>query len=367
MRQARVDALAEAPPMRHDIDAVVAAGRQRRARRRLLQGGGALVTAAAVLAAVLAPRAFGDGGAPPVVGAGSPAVTLGYPQGQWEYGFRGYIVGEFTVTAPQHITPGYQELYVRRGTETSDLGDGVSTPLYSAVITVYRPGVFRPARLAGAEQVLVNGRPGLYGAKVAYSGTADLVPGATLAWQYSDDAWAVATSIVEGEYDKAELTRIAAGLAAAPAAPATVALKATSVPAGYVLTSAGVTDDLPSGAPYMESSIRLNKTRPAYAPLTQPVDPAAGHGPSVRIALYPVEYTDTTHRKPGGSSYCNPGNANLCFRMSADGKYLAEIYAEGGAIAQSELLATLRGLQFADPARPSTWFPVTSAVPATAQ
>ncbi|WP_433213417.1 hypothetical protein ACQP00_01940 [Dactylosporangium sp. CS-047395] len=371
LQQARSDALSAAPPMRRDVDDFVSAGRKRRAKHRLLQGGAAAtLTAAAVFAALVIPQALSSAPSAPV-GAGATAVPPAYPDAQWTYSLSGYKAGEFTVTAPEHITPGYQELYVRHGNENENMYDGTSggvaatSPLYSATVTVYRPGVFQPTKFAAGEHVTVNGRPGLYLSDAMYIDSADLAPAPELAWQYTDNAWAVVSSVIGGRYNKADLLKVAGGLTGAAATPATVAIKTTYTPAGYSLTSAGRTDDFPSGASYMAASLRLSKVRPSYASLTEPVDASTGHGPTVRIALYPTEFTDDTHRKPGSAAYCNSGNANLCFRMSADGKYLAEIYADGGAsIPQAELLKTLDNLQFADPKQPSTWFPVTEAVPA---
>ncbi|WP_433082515.1 hypothetical protein ACQP1P_01965 [Dactylosporangium sp. CA-052675] len=360
LTQARTDALAEAPPMRREVEDFVTAGKRRRTRHRLLQGGGG--AAALLIGLALVPALSSPSPAP---APASVAAPVSYPDSGWTYGFKGYRTGDFTVTAPEHITPGYQELYVQRGKEVSKLyggsgGDVVaSSPLYSANITVYRPGVFQPSRFTGGEAVTVKGRPGLFKQSLKYIDSSDLAPGVALAWQYADNAWAVVSSVVQGEYDKAELLQLASGLAPSAATPATVAIKASFVPAGYTLVSAGRTDDFPSGASYMAASIRLSRTVPSYASLTEPIDASTGHGPTVRIALYPVEFTDSTHRKPGGASFCNSGNANLCFRMTAGGRYLAEIYADGGAaIPQSDLLKTLDGLQFADPKRPSTWFPI---------
>ncbi|WP_433055206.1 hypothetical protein [Dactylosporangium sp. CS-033363] len=370
LQQARTDALSAAPPMRRDVDDFVSEGRKRRSKHRLLQGGAAAtLTAAAVFAALTLPQALSS--TPPPAPVGAAPAPLAYPEAQWTYSFSGFKTGDFTVTAPEHITPGYQELYVRHGSENENMYDGTSgavaasSPLYSAAITVYRPGVFQPSKFAAGEHVTVNGRPGLYLANAMYIDSADLAPAPELAWQYTDGAWAVVSSVIGGRYNKADLLKLATGLTGAAATPATVAIKTTYTPAGYSLTSAGRTDDFPSGASYMAASLRLTKVQPSYASLTEPVDASTGHGPTVRIALYPTEFTDTSHRKAGSAAYCNSGNANLCFRMSADGKYLAEIHADGGAnIPQGELLKTLDNLQFADPKQPSTWFPVTEAVPA---
>jgi hypothetical protein len=371
LQRASATALATAPPMRRDVDDVVAAGRRRQARQRLLRTGGtAAATVVAVAATVALPRAF-DGAAPPSVAssASAPAspAALVYPPALFAYGLRGYTAGPFTVSAPVLVTPGYQELYVRRGDETLNLSDGsgrvvASAPSFSALVTVYRPGVFEPSRYAGGEPVRVNGRPGFFVSGAKYHAGGDQPGSTALAWQYADNAWAVASSVTLVQYTRAELTQIAAGLAGAPAGPATVALKLRWAPAGYVLTSVGATDDYPSGAPYMVSSLRLIRTRPAYTALTEPVDASATGSPTVRIALYPVEFTDDTHRRPGSAAYCNPGNADLCFRMTADGQYLAEVYSSGG-LSQADLRRILDEAQFADPARPSTWFPVTQAAP----
>jgi hypothetical protein len=375
LRQARTDALSEAPPMRRGVDEMVAAGRRRRGRHRLLQGGvTATVTAAAVFAAIALPQVLGSKGADAPAGvAAPPAVAVTYPAGDWAYGFKGYKTGEFTVTGSEHITPGYQELYVRRGNQLSTLhGDGdavvASSPRYSANITVYRPGVFQPSKFAAGEKLTVNGRPGLFVSSVKYIDASDIDPGVALAWQYADNAWAVASSVVTGQFNRAELLQLASGLASSAASPATVAIKAKYAPPGYFLTSAGRTDDFPSGASYMTASLRLVTTRPSYAALTEPVDASSAHGPTIGIALYPVEFTDATHQRPGGASYCDPVNAHLCYRMSADGKYLAEIYADGGAdVSQPELLKTLENLDIADPGQASTWFPLPDAVPASAR
>jgi hypothetical protein len=381
LQQARADALSEAPPMRRDVEQVVAAGRSRVARGRLLRLGAGAGTAAAVAAAIALPHAFAGPSAPHAVAASAPvpaspaagtAVAAGpavYPRSEFQYGFKGYRAGVFTVSAPVLVTPGYQESYVRRGAETFDLYDGdrpdriaASAPGSSARLTVFRPGAFQPTRFAGGEAVRVGDRPGLYAPGVHYEPGDDSPSRGALAWQYADNAWATVASVTADGYSKAEFLQIAAGLTAAPATAATVPLKLGWVPAGYRLTSVGATDDFPSGAVYMVSSLRLIVTRPAYTGLTATVDAAATGSPTVRVSVYPVEFTDASHRQPGRAAYCNPGNPHLCYRMTADGRYLVEADSDD-ALTSKDLLGLLDGAALADPARPSTWFPVHEAVP----
>jgi hypothetical protein len=359
LRAARTEAAAAAPPMRHTVDDVVAGGR-RRGKRRLIGWATGGVAAAAVLALAVSPTAApAPAPQPPEDVAAAP---LSYPTGEFEVGFAGYSVGPFEVSAPILVTPGYQESFVRRDHETENLyGEGnvvvASSPGFSALLTVYRPGVFQPSRFATGEQVDVHGRLGRYSTDVTYQAGDGPDPRAALAWQYADNAWAVVSVLTPTLYSRAELITIAGGLTGAPAARMAVAFKPTWTPPGYVLTSAGTTDDYPNGGPYMVSSLRLVRTRPAYHDLTQTVD-AAKNAPTVRIALYPKAFTDATHQHPGSAAYCNPGNADLCFRMTADGQYLAEVFSSGG-LPQTDLRKILDGLQFAQIPDHSTWFPVT--------
>jgi hypothetical protein len=86
--------------------------------------------------------------------------------------------------------------------------------------------------------------------------------------------------------------------------------------------------------------------------------------PTVRVALYPKAWTDDSAQKPGVSAYCNPGNRNLCYRMTPDGNYLAEAFSASGSLTQAQLKQILDGLVFAPVENRSAWFPVTEAVPA---
>jgi hypothetical protein len=53
-----------------------------------------------------------------------------------------------------------------------------------------------------------------------------------------------------------------------------------------------------------------------------------------------------------------------CGRPLNGGKYVLEVVA-GPAISQSELRRVLTAVEVADPADPSTWSPVSTAIPAS--
>jgi hypothetical protein len=372
------EAKAGAPPLRHTADDIVAAGRRRRERRRMAwAGGGAAAVVAVLAAAVVVPQVVAGGrgdrvapgaSAAPAPDSGAAAAPVSYPEALFAYGFKGYTVGKFEVSAPVLVTPGYQEAYVRKDGELLNLyGEGkkvvASTAGYSGMLTVYRPGVFKPTRFAKGEPVRVHGRPGFFATDVPYSTDPNEPhPRPALAWQYADDAWAVVSNLTPTVYSRADLISVAEGLAGSAAYPATLAFKAGWTPAGYVVTSAGATDDSPNGAPYMVSSVRLVTARPSYRDLTEPVDASHAGKPTIRIALYPKEFTDGSHQKPGSAAYCAAGNHDLCFRMTPDGKYLAEVVGSGSQT-QEELKRILDNLVFAPVQDRSAWFPVTGAVP----
>jgi hypothetical protein len=381
-------AKADPPPMRRSVDDVLAAGRRRRRRGRIAWGSGtSAVLVAAAAAAVAVPRVVADRREePPPAAVAAPAnvpsssagatVTPGptaapspAKSAPWlAYGFRGYTAGQFVVSSPILVTPGYQEAFVRKGNELDHLYDAsgaivASTPATSAMLTIYRPGVFNPARFARGEPVKVRGRPGYFGADVPYHASEGPRPRPALAWRYADDAWAVVSNLTPTVYSRSDLIRVAEGLAMDGEYPATVAFKASWLPPDYRLTSAGSTDDYPQGGSYMVSSVRLITALPSYRGLTEPVNAEKSGQSTVRIAIYPLSWTDASHRRPGTSTaYCNAGNASLCYRMTPDGKYLAEAVGSGGQ-KPVDLKKILDGLAFASIEDPSSWYPLTIALP----
>jgi len=375
LQQMQTAAITSAPPMRRGVEEVVEAGRRRRTQQRLLRVGGAVVTVAAVTAAIALPRSFADGGPAPVPAtvpshSASPAPARPaavYPAQPFAWGFRGYSAGEFTVSDPVLVTPGYQEMYVRRGAEISRMtgatkNTDLTAPAYSALLTVYRPGVFQPTRWAKAKPVEVNGHAARYSDDMRYHAGDDLGkfnngPKSALAWQYAEDAWAVLTSTTPAVYTEAELLTVAAGLTPAPAKPAKTALRLTWTPPGYVLASGGITADYPNGATFMAANLMLVRSLPAYTALAEPVDAAATGTAWIRVSLYPVEFTEDSHQHPGKPATCNSVTHGLCYRMTVDQKYLYETTSSDG-VSQDDLRHILDSAQVANPHEAESWFPL---------
>jgi hypothetical protein len=395
-------AKADAPPLQHSVDDIVAGGRRLQGRRRTLMAGGA--SAAVVLAvagAVVVPQAIaGRTEAPaqtaavastparpkpeatprPKPGWVMPVPTLGpptgqpfsYPQGLFEYGYQGYTVGNFEIFDPQVVTPGYQESTVRKKGEMEDLwGDGdsivASGPASTARLTVYRPGVFQPSRFKGQKSVTVAGRPGYFAKDLTYQpGANQPHPRPALAWQYADNAWATLHNQTPSVYSEKDLLTIAGGFGGSPARGATLAFRVSWVPAGYALTSTGTSDDYPNGALGMLSSTRFIKGSQSFDRLTHPISAEDSKASNIRVALWDTHWTDS-RKAPSGqaadSAFCNPGNKSLCYRMIDDGKYMIEVYSTGDE-SSADLRKIADGLTLADVENPATWFPVTEAVPA---
>jgi hypothetical protein len=64
--------------------------------------------------------------------------------------------------------------------------------------------------------------------------------------------------------------------------------------------------------------------------------------------------------KPKNSSFC--ASESLCYRSTDDGRWQLEINA-GLAAPDSELIKMLDSITFADPANPSSWYPITAVLP----
>lgn len=364
-------AKSDPPPMRRSVDDVVAMGRRRRVLRRARAS--AVVVAVAVAAAVTAPHVLtGHSGSGRSASSSSVASAAthdpGYPAALFDYGFRGYIAGQFQVEDPSLVTPGYQESFIRANGELETIGGppgvpGTSIPGYSAVLTVYRPGAFVPKRFAGAQTVRIHGRTGYFTGYFApdlfYRAESNAPsPRSAFAWQYADNAWAVISSL-NTSYSRDDMVQIAESFSTSDPYPATVAFKPSWVPAGYVLVAAGLTDVYPFGGPEEVSSIRLAKVLPSFSGLTEPVDFESLTTQTITVTLYPKSWVDPTQRNPA-PAVCNKVNPTFCYRMTPDGDYGLDAVRTGD-VPDSTLARILDNLTFAPVGSPSAWFPATDA------
>ncbi|MEV6636545.1 hypothetical protein AB0M54_37970 [Actinoplanes sp. NPDC051470] len=379
------DAKANPPAPRYTVDDVVVAGRRLRARRRATWSGLAAAAAVVAVAGVITvPRLVGatPSAGPPEVTAAAPVTAgktdpLRYPKSPWEYAFRGYRAGEFTVNDPYLVTADFQQATVRIGDDvdeiyTDDTKKTVarSEPARNLLLTVYRPGRYDPKQFAGGEPVSVGGKPGLFQADTQIEGDRSPIGGHRgLAWQYATNGWAVLNTLIPdeaGRAGKANLVAVAAGLSGSAAYPATVAMKLREVPPGYRLDAGGRGPDPWNGgnAEGYRSSIRLVKGAASAGRLISSMtDKDDGYVKDIRINLSTYE---PKRLPPDGADpaapYCNTGNAALCYRNLPGGKYTVEIIGSGDT-SPEELTQILAAIQVADVDKPATWFPLATATP----
>jgi hypothetical protein len=381
---------ASAPPLRHTVDDVVAGGRRVRRRRRAVWATGAGTAAAvvAVAVAVAVPQIFTGGGgrtltpaAPrlPAAATTAPveAAPVQYPQAPWDFTLTGYQVGPFAVSDAVHVTPGYQQAAVVKDGFSNQFEDSkhvVRTyTMAQAVITVYRPGAFKPDNFKAGTAVTVNGRPGLQGDVGYLKSDKSDVEQRALAWQYADGAWAVlsAPASTDAATPKAEpvqgMTRqqmidVASGLRSGPPKTATLPYTVGHLPSGYKLTAVGPRGEYPFGAGIGISWARYTKDVSSYTGLTEPVISIYQQSWGIRLSVGPA--WDSNYPPAAGDKASCP-ESGLCYRTLPGGTF--KVQAEGGGESDAELKRVLDGLTFADPTKPETWPAVTTAVPARVQ
>jgi hypothetical protein len=400
-------AKSDAPPARYTVDDAVAAGRRRQGRRRVaLTGAASFAVVAAVAAAVVVPQALtsrnsGGSDAPAATGATTQAaedVPFTYPAGDFQFGFRGYTVGEYRVTDPVLAAPNFQQADIRVGNETETMYGGdsaaddeatkekmagrpvtpssrapspgdVTGPKYALKLTVYRPKAFNPERYRKfqAEPVTVRGRPGYFSADLPIDRDPAGGEGPTwpsLAWQYADNAWAVIDNVTPDAHGKRELTAIAEGFRGTAAYPASIVFETTFLPEGYRLASGGRGADWPNGGGWAQitGTRYVHGAAPATGATTMPVlDPEDSTERDLRINVY--DRTWATNSKPpkgqpADAVWCNSGNAQLCYRLLPGGKYVAEVQGSGQE-STADLRKVMAGLRFAAVDDPAAWFPMT--------
>jgi hypothetical protein len=325
----------------------------------------------------------------PAQQAAVPAAVkpLAYSKSPWEYAFKGYQVGKFTVNEPFTITPDFQQATVRFGDDVEKIYGGPpaspkpdakgkngvpdlevvrTEPADTLLLTVYRPGRYDPKPFQGGEKVTVGGKPGLFKEGISVYGDAAMIPGHRgLAWQYADGGWAVLNTNMPdeaGQAGKQQLIDVAAGLGGTKAYPATAAMKLTAVPAGYKLYQGGRAPGYGYGgdSETYRSSLNLVK-QDLPGKLTSPVEEDNARK-NIRINLSTsAAKTDPPKGTDKNAPYCNSGNENLCYRVLPGDKYKIEIEGSGD-VSSDELLQVLAGIQIADVDDPASWFRLATAV-----
>ncbi|WP_422771077.1 hypothetical protein ACN28C_31275 [Plantactinospora sp. WMMC1484] len=371
MRQLLEIAKSDSPPARMTVDDIVVSGRRRVRRRRLGRsagavGGASMAVAALVLATTaLLPEGSGPGDAAavggPVAGQqGADAAASGFA-----HTFTGYELGDYRVVDSMQVTSGYQSTAIERS--NLDVGDGPAITVHAGTLTVYRPGVFRPERFSSGSRVVVQGREGYattLGVQMRFgdAGTdadgrrtlrTETVQLPALAWQYADGAWATIESDNIGERGvPAQIQQqLAERFAVGQPTQARLPYRASYLPAGWQLVSAGRSlvpgDTAVALAQYARQA-------PDFGSLTTRVDLDDPETPYLRVSVAPVE-TEGPYAHPVTPPCSTEGH--FC-DVKIDSRYYAEVQDQSGTLSTDEIKKIAEGLEFADPAEPSGWYPV---------
>lgn len=333
-------ATSDAPPLRTDVEAIVAAGRRRRRNRRLSVGAAAVAVLAVTAVAIpigLSRRTVSPAPMTPAASAPAP-VTFPVPDGPFTFTIKPYDVGAYHVATLTAVSVAYQRGPVYKGGRQA-----------VAELAVYRAGVFAPDQLKSRKKVTVAGHPGW----TASSSTGNQL----LAWEYTSGAWATLES---SDVPLNDQIRIAAGLVPGPQIPARLPFEVGRVPAGYVPIEA--TDGSYPGpqlgytpAITHYGGLLFNKPAPAATGLTEPWNYGIGRTGGFYIAIVPNSEANY-QLKPGQPGPSSPSCASeaLCHWWSSDGKTQIELVGDG-RIPDSELIQILRSVRLADLAHPDTW------------
>ncbi len=373
----------QAPPLRHSIDDIVAAGERVRRRRRFgwASTGVACLAAVAVAAAIGLPHLAGGGNHPeagnrtaasPDPAAQQAPTAWAVPDQPFTFTFKGYDVGRFHVADPVSVSTGYESASVAvddvtsRATLDSGTSDAPGLPArpnLTGHLVVYRPEVFDPDRLTGAEKLTVAGRPAFH--------RTDRVPAyrQTLAWQYTEDAWAALYIYSPDPPGVAvrDLVAVAEGLKPAVPVPAKVPFTMSYVPDGYhpvKVDMHGVPglDGTGGGQERQYGGALFAKPAPATTGLTAPWD---GTGAS----SIPNNFTIFVGANGAGNQQLEPGQQppagpqclqGFCSLWSADGSMRIQISSE--RLPGTEMSRILKGVTFAS-ADPATWTDAATAIP----
>ncbi|MFC5006693.1 hypothetical protein ACFPIJ_53895 [Dactylosporangium cerinum] len=357
-------ATSEPPPLRHDADQILASGRRFRRRRRAATGAAAVVVLGVIAAAVAVPalgRQEDPVQLPPAASGPVPATAEPFT-----FTFGGYRVGKLRVEKPIDVSTAYQLASVYAdGLTTNDRAVDPNQPatpkaadLY-AYLTVYRAGAYDPSKLAGAQQVTVDGRPGLEVNDQEHGWAARR----TLAWQYNTDAWAVINaSSDDAAFPSAkDLRDLAAGLRGSAPSVAKVPVTLSYVPAGYQLSEVAMhampgLNGIASARDGDYAGLLFSNPGLPTTGLSEPYGGADGDDPPGSFQIFVVPAANSNQpATPGlscGTGFCNRWVDGVNIQVSS-----------GGRLTDTEMKKILDGVRLGDVKDDRTWTDVTAATP----
>jgi hypothetical protein len=394
-----VDAVtADEPPLSRTADDIITAGRraQRRRRAGFASAGAAGLVAIAVGGVFALPSAGGGHNLP--AGQGT-AGTSPKAESKWgaaepfTFTFQGYDAGKFHVQNPIVTSTAYQIASVYMdGRTTSDKSvdsSGEETQLDKdkkagrvkasdlppdlsiyAYLTVYRPGAFDPAGIKDGKSSTVAGHKTVQANLPAGLDPKNaVVPGnKLLAWEYTNSAWAVVTSVSGNENDPsfADLTDLIAGLKPSTPRPATLPFTVGYLPDGYEPVQTG-THALPglsgiAGARDGDfGGATFANPAPATTGLTQPFESENGMVKN-SFSIFVTPSKNSNQQAQAGKVKCYTNG--FCNVWSADGKVQVQVADEatGANLPEAELKKIAQSIKVANVTNDSTWTPAETAL-----
>ena len=375
---------ADEPPLAHTADDIVAAGRRAERRRRAgFASAGAACLVAVAVGGVFALPAIGGGQTTTNAGTASKADEAQWGAAEpFTFTFPGYDVGKFHVQNPIVTSTAYQIASVYEdGRTTNDKPasgqatgqvkkPGSGNPTLYAYLTVYRPGAFDPAGIKDGKSVTVAGHKvvqanlpfGLDPKSPADPGNKEV------AWEYTDNAWAVVTSISSDSADPsfADLTAVVTGLKPSTPEPAKLPFTVGYVPSGYQPVQTGThampgLDGISTAREGDYGGATFARPAPATTGLTAPF----GSGDGVIKGSFNIFVTpsgNSNQKAQAGKTKCFANG--FCNVWSADGKVQVQISDEGtgASLSEAELTRIAQSIKVADVTDEATWTPAATVV-----
>jgi hypothetical protein len=390
-----VDAVtADEPPLGHTADDIISAGRRAERRRRagFATAGAAGLVAIAVAGAFALPSLGAKQSTAGPASAGTPAESkTSASSGKWTdapaftFTFKGFRAGKLTVQDPIVASTAYQIASVYADGRTTNDKPSTSTdvsvpgrakksakpnPTIYAYLTVYRPGAFNAGAIRNGTRASVAGHQAVQATlPVGLDPKNAADPGNKLfAWEYTDNAWAVVTSVSSspGDPSFADLGALVTGLKPGTPAPAQLPFTVGYVPAGYQPVQTG-THALPgldgiAGAREGDyGGATFARPAPAATGLTKPFDEVDGAvRNSFNIFVTPSE--NSNQKAHAGTTKCYANG--FCNQWSADGKVQVQISDEGtGAnLSATEMTKIAHSIKVADVNDDTTWTAASKAL-----
>ncbi|MEU4676267.1 hypothetical protein [Micromonospora sp. NPDC023737] len=379
-------AASDAPPPRYTVDDIVAAGRTVQRRRRT---GWTVASAALAVTGVLAAISIGPPGTASRPPAGelpaadtslaatasplTPAADWEFPKDPFSYVFQRFDVGKLHVQDPVVVSRAYQiaALHID-GLVTHDRAvDSATIPqpdegegsLY-AYLTVYRPGAFDPQKFSGS-RVTIEGHQAIEREGPSYGQNLRRA----LAWEYTDDAWAVAETFADpSDVGFADLRGLVGGLRPSVPTPARVPFNVGYVPAGYHAAAVGehafasLNGIASAGDGNYGGAVFAAPALPTTG-LTEPYGGPEGEDPpgSFQILVLPNARSNQSLRdgeQPPPEPRCGNG---ACTGWTSDGRTTIQV-ASDGRLPDAEMIRILKGIDLADVTDEGTWPPAATAL-----